>query len=211
VTDRRRLCPGDAWRDCLLRQIRFAVEAEVDVVQIRERDLATAELVALVRDSVLLASGSLTRVVVNDRLDVALAGGAAGVHLRGDSIPPAAVRAMVPPGFVVGQSVRDAESAIAAAPYVDYLIAGTVWPSESKDAAAALLGEEGLGRISRSVTRPVVAIGGIDRGRLGAVARSGAAGAAGIGLFMGAPGGGAPPGCRAISLSHVVRDARPRR
>jgi thiamine-phosphate pyrophosphorylase len=157
-----------------------------------------------------IARGSPTRIVVNDRVDVAVACGAAGVHLRGDSVPAAAVRAMAPPGFLVGQSVRDVESALAADPYADYLIAGTVWPSRSKAGSGPLLGEEGLALIARSATRPVLAIGGVDVGRLGAVDRCGAAGAAGIGLFMGTPDGGGPPGCRATSLSHIVRDARTR-
>ncbi len=64
------------------------VDAGIDYLQVRERDLEAAALVDLVQEVVVLARGSSTRVVVNDRLDVALACGAAGVHLRGDSVPP---------------------------------------------------------------------------------------------------------------------------
>src|SRR5437899_11261308 len=94
VTDRRRLVPASTpdheARRCLLAQLRHAVHAGVDLIQIRERDLDAAALAVLVRDVLAAARGTPTRVVVNDRLDVALACGADGVHLRSDSISVAA-------------------------------------------------------------------------------------------------------------------------
>jgi len=106
VTDRRRLCadttPFDVARRCLVEQTRLAVAAGVDLIQVRELDLATGVLAALVTDMVHLAHGTDTRIVVNDRLDVALACGAAGVHLRGDSMPAEAVRQIAPAGFLMG-------------------------------------------------------------------------------------------------------------
>lgn len=198
------MCPGaglDAERRCLLRQVEYAVQAAVDVVQIRERDLAAAELASLVRDAVAIARGTRTRVIVNDRLDVALACGAWGVHLRGDSMPPAVVRPSVPPGFMVGASVRSVEAAVGAAPHVDYLLAGTVWHSASKDGPAALLGLDGLRAIVRAVRIPVVAIGGVSPDRFDALREAGAGGAAGIGLFMGPLGAGRETSpCRAVPL-----------
>ena len=96
VTDRRRLCPGSASfaveRRCLLDQVRRAVEDGVELIQVRERDLEAASLAALVTDIMGITRGTSTRVVVNDRLDVALACAADGVHLRADSIPIAAAR-----------------------------------------------------------------------------------------------------------------------
>jgi thiamine-phosphate pyrophosphorylase len=144
-------------------------------------------------------------VLVNDRVDVALACGAAGIHLRGDSVPPEAVRRAVPPSFVVGQSVHSLAEAIAAAPSVDYIVAGTVWPTAAKPSAATI-GLEGLSRIAAAVGVPVLAIGGVTLERLAETARAGAAGAAAIGLFMSASVD--REGCRAQSLRNIVKAAR---
>ena len=170
----------------MIEQARHAVEAGIDQLQVRERDLEAAELAKLVEEIVAIAAGSPTRVVVNDRLDVALACGAAGVHLRGDSVPAAAVRRMVPAGFLVGASVHTMAEAVKAGPHVDYLVAGTVWPTASKRTASpdTLLGLDGLTRIAAAVAVPVLAIGGVSVDRVATIARTGAAGAAAIALFM---------------------------
>jgi thiamine-phosphate pyrophosphorylase len=175
VTDRRGADP--------IEQARQAVRAGVDLIQLRERDLAASSVAALVGALVNATAGSATRVVVNDRLDVALACGAHGVHLRGDSIPPAKARALAPAGFLIGRSVHDASEAVQAASSVDYLIAGTVFPSVSKPESQLLLGVAGLRAIVRSVRVPVLAIGGMTGDRIAEVAASGAAGIAAIGLF----------------------------
>src|SRR5947209_4556970 len=101
VTDRRRLSADPADLACAIRQVEYAVEAGVDLVQLRERDLETATLVRLVHAAVDVARNSATRIIVNDRLDVALACGAAGVHLRGDSISPADARRLGPTPFTI--------------------------------------------------------------------------------------------------------------
>jgi thiamine-phosphate pyrophosphorylase len=212
VTDRTRLCDKHASREhvarCLLRQARHAVNAGVDVVQVREPDLDAGELADIVAAIVAMARGSSSRIVVNDRLDVALACGAGGVHLRGDSIPPAAARSIAPPGFTVGQSIHGVEDAIAAAREVDYLIAGTVWPSESKRAGHIPIGTAGLAAIVAAVGVPVLAIGGVTIARVADVAATGAAGVAAIGLFLGPEEESDAPGCRAASLNDVVARAR---
>ena len=199
-----------AMRSCLLQQARHAVDAGIDYLQVRERDLEAAALADIVQELVSVARGSATRVLVNDRLDVALACGAAGVHLRGDSIQAPAVRALVPAGFVVGVSVHTVAEAVAAASSADYLVAGTVWPTDSKPSAQAeaLLGIEGLARIASAVTVPVLGIGGVTIDRVAAAARAGAAGAAAIGLFMSASADRI--GCRACPLAEVVKSARSR-
>lgn len=166
----------------ILRQARAAIDAGVDLIQVREPDLEAAQLVALTGDIVAAARGTATRVLVNDRLDVALAGGAGGVHLRGDSAPATSVRTIVPPGFLIGRSVHGVAEAQAAAG-ADYLIAGTVFPSRSKPGVDGL-GAAGLGAIVRATVLPVLAIGGITVDRADQVARSGAAGIAAIGLFL---------------------------
>ena len=187
VTDRRRLCPEtvafEAARRRLIDQAKWAVTSNVDLSQVRERDLETADLARLVSDLVRVTRGSGTRVVVNDRLDVALACGADGVHLRHDSVRAETVRTIAPAGFLVGRSVHGLAEAEGAGP-VDYLIAGTVFPTPSKPAATPILGLDGLADVVQAVAVPVLAIGGITRERLDEVAATGAAGAAGIGLFI---------------------------
>ena len=187
VTDRRRLCREavafEAARRRLVDQATWAVTSNVDLIQVRERDLETADLARLVSDLVQVSRGSGTRVVVNDRLDVALACGADGVHLRHDSVRAETVRTIAPAGFLVGRSVNGLAEAEGAGP-VDYLIAGPVFPTPSKPAAARMLGLDGLADVVQAVAVPVLAIGGITRERLDEVAATGAAGAAGIGLFI---------------------------
>src|SRR5258708_5240692 len=151
VTDRRRLVTDAAapvaWRTCLAAQVRHAVDAGVDLVHVRGRDLEARALAGLVGGLLAITRGTATRLVVNDRIDVALACGADGVHLRGDSIPIRFARQLAPASFLIGRSVHSAEEAIAAGE-ADYLIAGTVFPSASK-AAARLIGIDGLTAIVR--------------------------------------------------------------
>jgi thiamine-phosphate pyrophosphorylase len=189
VTDRR--------RRPVLDQCREGVDAGIDMIQVRERGLDDGALASLVTELVRLTRGTSTRVIVNDRLDVALACRADGVHLRGDSIPPEAARSIAPEGFLIGRSVHREQEAKALAG-VDYLIAGTVFPTSSKPGLTEWLGVEGLARICRSAAVPVLAIGGVTADRLPDVAAAGAAGIAGIGLFA---GGGRP-------LADVVAAAR---
>ncbi len=213
VTDRRRLAVAGATAaavaDCLVAQIRHAVDAGVDLVQVRESDLEAGALAAIVSRLLAVTRGSSTRLVVNDRIDVALACGADGVHLRGDSIAAADARRLAPPGFLIGRSVHAAGEAIAAAA-ADYLIAGTVFPSASKPDGTPLLGIEGLRAIVAAVDRPVLAIGGMAGGRIGEAAAAGAAGFAAIGLFMASHPDAEGGGCRVAELRQIVKNARSR-
>ena len=190
----------DGRRRSVVEQCRDAVLAGVTLIQVRERDLEAAALSALVADLLRLTRGTATRVVVNERLDVALACGADGVHLRGDSIAPSRARSMAPPGFLIGRSVHRAGEAARAALGADYLIAGTVFPTSSKPGPNELLGLEGLAAIVRGVSVPVLAIGGVSISNMASIAEAGAAGVAAIGLFV-------PPGAR---LGEVVEEARRR-
>lgn len=211
ITDRRRLAgreaPWPAQRSCLLAQARFAVGAGIDVIQVRERDLEAGALYDLTVELVSIAAGSRTRVIVNDRLDVALAAGAAGVHLRDDSLAPTVVRQVVPSGFLVGRSVHDADAAARVRADVDYLIAGTVWATPSKPDRHPLLGVDGLSRIVAVAGQvPVLAIGGVGVEQLAALAEAGAAGAAAIGLFIAsASRADKASGCGAVPLHELTR------
>lgn len=190
VTDRRRASPT-AEPGALVEQATRAAEAGIDFIQLRERDLEGAALADLAAALVAAVRGSRTRILVNDRTDVALAVGAAGVHLRGESVPCPAVRAIAPAAFLVGRSVHDVEAARCAD--ADFLIAGTLFPTVSKTGPVPLLGDAGLRAIVRAVPQPVLAIGGISIDRVAGVAAAGAAGIAAVGLFLG-PSGPAPLG-----------------
>ena len=121
--------------DRLVDLVAAAARAGIDLIQIRERDLDARRLIALVRRCVEAAEGTSTKVLVNDRADVAVAAGAHGVHLRGDSIAAAAVRSLIGDGALIGRSVHGADEAraVSGAGGVDYLIFGTLYPSASKE------------------------------------------------------------------------------
>lgn len=190
VTDRRRLAPAAAdtvvQTEALVTCVAAAARAGVDLVQVRERDLEGGELTRLVRRCVDAARGSSTRVLVNDRVDVALAAGAHGVHLPGHGVAAARVRAMVPRGFLVGRSVHDAREAVGVVGEggLDYLIFGTVFPTASKEGITPA-GVFGLAAAVAAVPVPVLAIGGITLELAPQIARTGAAGFAAIALFAG--------------------------
>jgi thiamine-phosphate pyrophosphorylase len=204
VTDRRRLAGAEAataeTARRLISQVQAAVAAGVDVIQVRERDLPAADLAALVTDLLVITRGSATRLVVNDRLDVAMACGADGVHLRSDSVSPADARRVAPAGFLIGRSVHTADEARDAAE-ADYLVAGAVFATASKPETTRWLGIEGLRSIVRVARVPVLAIGGVTVDRLDEIAGAGAAGIAAIGLFQ--PSGDASR--RVFSLDDLVR------
>jgi thiamine-phosphate pyrophosphorylase len=194
VTDRKSLRVGERGED-VLGKIRAAKAAGVDWVQIREKDLSGRELLELAREAV--AGGGAARVIVNDRLDVALAAGAAGVHLGRESLSARDVvrwcRAGNAPGeFVVGVSchslkeAREAESAGA-----NYIFFGPLFDTPSKRAMGEPQGVARLAEICRSVTIPAVAIGGITEENAGECMRAGAGGVAAIRMFQVARDGAA--------------------
>ena len=153
VTDRRH---AD-----VVEQARRAADAGVDLFQIRERDLDAKPLADLLAAVQRVTRGSSIRVVVNDRLDVALAHSADGVHLRGDSIPVADARRLASPPFLVGRSVHSAGEA-AASHGADYLIAGAVFPTASKPSDTRWLGLDGL-RLRPGLVLHLDAEGGAPR------------------------------------------------
>ncbi|HVC20681.1 MAG TPA: thiamine phosphate synthase [Vicinamibacterales bacterium] len=189
VTDRRRLpvVPEDeaSRQDALIDQVAAAARAGVDLVQVREPDLEAGALAALVSRAV-AAAGPATRIVVNERVDVALAAGAHGVHLRAASMDAARVRGITPPGFLIGRSVHGAAEArrVAAAGGLDYVLLGTVFPSRSKPDGHPVVGTAVLAETVRAVDLPVLAIGGVTIETAAEVAQAGAAGLAAIGLFQ---------------------------
>ena len=168
--------------------VREAASSGIDLVQIREPRLEGGALLSFVRDAIDETAHTSCRVLVNDRVDVAIAASAAGVHLRGNSFPARRVRTLAPAGFLIGRSVHDAAEAAAVTRDggCDYLIFGTVFESRNKPAGHPVAGLSRLRQVCRATTLPVIAIGGISIGNAAEVVAAGAKGIAGIDLFRGA-------------------------
>jgi thiamine-phosphate diphosphorylase len=190
VSDRRRLAAaaGRALADApalLAEQVEAAAACGVAFFHVREPDLGGAALLALTRALLAIAAGR-TRIVVNERADVA-AVAAAGLHLRHGSLPAAVARAWVPAGTWMTRAVHTVADVAAAGP-VDALVAGTAAPSVSKPAGSPTLGPAGLAVLVAEARVPVFAIGGLGPAQWPWVAASGAFGMAAIGLFLPRPG-----------------------
>jgi thiamine-phosphate pyrophosphorylase len=182
ITDRRQLeIPTE---DGVVAQVAAASKAGVHLVQIRERDLEGRALLHLVRACVAAVGSTSTRVIVNERLDVALAAGAHGVHLRGDSLPASRARTMAPRSFLIGRSVHDADEArrVTEDGGLDYLVFGPVFDTSSKPGRSGA-GVEALRAVVSGTVVPVLAVGGITQDRVATVSAAGAAGFAAISLF----------------------------
>ena len=196
MTDRKALA-GDKSLSALLDMIRAAAAAGVDWVQIREKDLPARELFALVREAVALASirpGAIRapsiKIIVNDRLDVALAAGAAGVHLGHASAPAREVvrwcrEGNAPADFLVGVSCHSLEGAQEAENAgTSYTYFGPIYETPSKIPFGKPHGAEELAQVARAVRIPVIAIGGVNESNAAQCIRAGAAGIAAIRMIQ---------------------------
>ncbi|MHB1006532.1 MAG: thiamine phosphate synthase [Chloroflexota bacterium] len=174
-----------AGGDRLLDVVAAAVAGGLTMLQLREKDLSAGELYALgLRVRPML--GRRCALVVNDRLDVALALGADGVQLGAGGLPVAAARRLAGAHLLIGRSVHAVAEAVAAErDGADFLLLGTIYPSRSHP------GEPGAGpglvaRVRAAVALPLVAIGGIAAGNVAEVMAAGADGVAVISAIMGA-------------------------
>jgi len=175
--------------------VREALAAGAPTIQLRLKGGSARELfvAALTLIPIVRSAGGL--FIVNDRLDVAMAAGADGVHLGPDDPPVTDARAVVAEtlgaaadGFILGCSVDTPDAAArAGVEGADYLGVGAVYATANKSDAGDVIGLEGLKRVVEAVSIPVVAIGGIIPERADAVAETGACGAAVIGAVMGSP------------------------
>ena len=176
ITDRRTLSGS------LVGAIARNLAAGVTWIQIREKDLSARALFELVEAAVKLPNPHGSKFIVNTRADVAIAAGAAGVHLPSGSPPAHFWRR---PGFMVGVSCHSvAEVRNAEADGVDYDVFGPVFPPRSKTVRAEPLGLDGLRQATSAVRIPVLALGGVTRENSAACISAGAAGIAGITIFQ---------------------------
>jgi thiamine-phosphate pyrophosphorylase len=185
VTDR-----GATGGRPLIEVARAAVAGGVEMVQLREKDLAGRPLLALARELVeaVRSAGPRRRVIVNDRLDVALAAKAAGVHLPSDGLPIEGARRCSGGRFLIGRSVHSlAEARQAAKEGADYLFFGPVFATPSKTAYGPPQGTDALRKVVGTVEIPVWAIGGINPGTAGELRGIGIAGVAVISAIAAAP------------------------
>ena len=171
--------------ESLLDAICRNLESGVTWIQIREKDLSARALFELVEAALKLPNPHSCKFLVNSRVDVALAVGAAGVHLPSGSPSPSAWRAILPVGFLIGVSCHSVEDVCQAeAEGADYAVYGPVFPPRSKTAHTGPRGLEELSRASAAVRIPVLALGGLTPENSPACISAGAAGIAGISLFQ---------------------------
>lgn len=167
------------------RQVRLALEAGIDWIQLREKFSPTSELLKVAEKLIRLPREPHQRIIVNDRLDVAMAMEFDGVHLGGDSLPVRVVRQRLKTGFLIGKSCHHLQEAQRAEVQgADYVIFGPIFETPSKLKYGPPRGIRRLHRVTKNLSIPVLAIGGINLANAGQCLDAGAAGLAAISLFQ---------------------------
>lgn len=169
----------------ILEQVSAAVASGIELIQLREKRLPARVLFELVEQSAVLTRGSATRLLVNDRADVAAAAGADGVHLTTQSIDAKTIRRVFGDNFVIGVSTHSlAEGEVAKEGRADFVVFGPVFATASKEKFGPPSGLGNLERVAKQLAPfPVLALGGIDVTNAHDCLRTGARGIAGISLF----------------------------
>lgn len=202
VTDRRNLQAAHQkdLLEPLLEKIELLAASGLDWIQLREKDLSGKQSASLTREALRRVAKQASRphgarrILVNDRLDVALTEQAGGVHLGENSLPVQEVKRLLwaypapktlLPGFLVGVSCHSLQAAqTAAIAGADYIFFGPLFPTPSKAAFGLPQGLERLAEVCTSVTIPVLAIGGITLENAPSCFLAGASGIAAIRLFQ---------------------------
>lgn len=169
----------------ILQIIAAAVAANIDLIQVREKALTTKVLYELVARAAALTGGSTTRLLVNDRADVASAAGADGVHLTTRSLPASVVRLSFGDDFVIGVSTHAlAEARAAREARADFVVFGPVFQTPSKEKYGPPVGLEQLQQVGAELDSfPVLAIGGVREDNFAVCLSAGARGVAAIRMF----------------------------
>jgi thiamine-phosphate pyrophosphorylase len=203
VTDRR-LCQALSLEEAVAQ----AIEGGASLVQLREKDLPAADLLALAEKLRVITHGRAL-FLVNDRLDVALACSAEGVHLPERGLPVAVARRLAGEGFIIGRSVHSVAEAVRAQEEgADYVQVGTIFASRSHpDQSVAGLGL--LEAVAAAVSIPILAVGGITSANVGEATGAGASGAAVISAILATPSPREAARDLAQAIAAVETKARP--
>lgn len=171
------------------QQVDLLGEGGASLVQLREKQLPPREFYEEAKAAVAVATTRGVRLIINDRVDVALAVGAHGVHLGQDDMPPEAGRKLLGPNAVIGYSTHNIEQAIAATKLpIDYLAIGPIFATTTKGDTAPVLGLEGLRAVRQAIgSFPLVAIGGITHANARDVLKAGADSVAVISALLSNP------------------------
>lgn len=183
VTDRKQAGGRD-----LAEVLAQALAGGVRAIQLREKDLATVEIYRLGERLLSMTRAARTALIINDRMDVAMALGAGGIHLTRKSLPPKDARALVGPGTLLGiscHSLADVREAVDGG--VDFLVLGPVYATPSKAPYGAPLTPAILAQARAICPLPMLAIGGISATRVAEVIDAGADGVAVISAVLAAP------------------------
>ena len=195
------LTGGRSVLDC----VASAIQGGVTIVQLRDPHASSRALVELARALKDLLPATIP-LIINDRVDVALASGAAGVHLGQDDMDARDARALLGPQAIIGLSVGDEAQWRASQPAldaVDYLGVGPVFGTMTKADSGAAIGAEGVARVRALTSLPLVAIGGLRAGRIAPSIHAGAQGAAVVSAIMNAP----DPAAAAREIAAEVKGA----
>jgi thiamine-phosphate pyrophosphorylase len=181
ITDRHQLSSGHT----LLSAVEAALQGGVKAVQLREKDLSAAELLPLARELRVLTRHHGARLLINDRIDIALAVQADGVHLGGHSLPTNIARQLVGPDLLIGISTHTHDEIRAAERQgADFITYGPVYATPSKAAFGLPQGLHALSEACRVSRLPVFALGGITSSRVPEVRRAGVSGVALISAIL---------------------------
>ncbi len=197
VTDQK-LCRGRELIDVVME----AVAGGVSIVQIREKDSHTRDFLQLAAAIKKQLKNTNVPLIINDRVDVAIAAGADGVHVGQSDLPCSAVREMLGPDKIVGVSINTFDQITEAGKLdIDYLSLSPVFPTPTKPGTTPAFGIEGLKKARQMTSRPMMTIGGIDKNNLGDIIAAGMDGVAVVSAICSAPS----PAAAARELLEIIR------
>jgi thiamine-phosphate pyrophosphorylase len=193
--------PGSKELQDILELVRLAAAAEIDLIQIREKNLSASLLYELARAASAITSGSATKVLVNDRADVAASAGADGVHLTTRSLPTDVVGRAFGANFIIGVSTHSEREVLAAQREgADFAVFGPVFETNSKTQYGLPLGLKTLAAVSSKVAPfPILALGGVTESLTRTCLDAGARGVAGISMFQESQ--------RLLEIAKAIREA----